>query len=61
MPAATPLIDQVHGLLNDALGSKALALAFWTKDRLLSTAARRAWLGPDLRPIMELATWPVGR
>ncbi len=59
--AATPLIDQVHGLLNDALGSKALAFEFWSKDRLLSTAARRAWLDPDLRPIVVLATWAVGR
>ncbi len=61
VPAAMPLVDQVHGLLNDALGSKALAFAFWSKSRLLSTDARRAWLDPDLRSIAELATWPVGR
>ncbi len=57
VPAAVPLLDQVHGLLNDALGSKAIAFAFWTRDRLLSTAARRAWLEPDLRPIGNLASW----
>lgn len=57
VPASRPLLDQVHGLLNDALGSKAIAFEFWSKDRLLSTEARRAWLEPDLRPIGELAGW----
>lgn len=56
--ASTPLLDQVHGLLNHPLGSKAIAFAFWSRERLLSTAARRAWLAPDRRPIADLATWP---
>lgn len=57
VPASLPLLDQVHGLLNDGLGSKAIAFAFWSRDRLLSTAARRAWLDPDLRPIGDLDGW----
>lgn len=60
VPASMPLLDQVHGLLNDALGSKAIAFEFWSRERLLSTAARMAWLEPDLRPIADLAAWPRG-
>lgn len=57
VPASMPLLDQVHGLLNDALGSKAIAFDFWSKERLLSIEARRAWLEPDLKPIDALEGW----
>jgi hypothetical protein len=60
VPASMPLLDQVHGLLNDALGSKAIAFAFWGKETLLSVAARRGWVDPDRRPIADLAAWPLG-
>lgn len=60
VPASTPLLEQVHGLLNDKLGSKALAFEFWSRERLLSSEARRRWLEPDLKPIAELTEWPRG-
>jgi hypothetical protein len=60
IPASMPLLDQVHGLLNDALGSKAIAFEFWSRERLLSTEARRAWLAPDLKPIEALSGLTLG-
>lgn len=57
VPASTPLIEQVHGLLNDPLGSKAIAFEFWSKDLLLSVEARRDWVAPDRRPIADLDDW----
>jgi hypothetical protein len=42
-------------LANDLLTSRFAAASFpfryYSRDRLLSVAARRAWLGPDLSPI----------
>lgn len=37
--------------LIDAWGDPQLPLRYWSKDRLMSWEARRAWLEPDLRPI----------
>lgn len=57
VPGSMPLLEQVHALLNDPLGSKAIAFEFWSRERLLSVAARRSWLEPDRRPIADLAGW----
>lgn len=54
IPASMPLLEQVHGLLNHPLGSKAIAFSFYSKERLLSVEARRAWINPDLRPLSDL-------
>jgi hypothetical protein len=45
----------LHTVLNDLLASEYARsdwlLAYWSKPRLFSIAARRAWLEPDLKPL----------
>ncbi|PVM91228.1 hypothetical protein DDF62_07610 [Caulobacter radicis] len=38
-------------LLATPLGDKAWPLAFWSRERLFSVAARRGWMEPDLAPL----------
>jgi hypothetical protein len=38
-------------LLATPMGDKAWPLAFWSRERLFSVAARRGWVEPDLRPL----------
>ncbi len=42
---------QAIGLLASPLASKDVLFAFYSRDRLLSTAARAEWLEPDLGPL----------
>ena len=46
-----PLSEALAGLLASAYGRSDWLLAHWSKDRLFSPAARRAWLDPDLQPL----------
>ena len=45
----------LHGALTELLASKYghpdWLLGYWSKPLLFSAAARRAWVGPDLRPL----------
>lgn len=38
-------------LLNSPLGNSKWLLEHWSRERLFSVEARRAWLPPDLKPL----------
>ena len=40
-----------NALMDGPLGKSDWLLAYWTKDRLFSVGARRAWVEPDIRPL----------
>lgn len=50
-PANRPLHEIVDLLMTSALGKPDWLLAYWTRPRLFSVEARRAWIDPDLRPL----------
>ena len=50
-PADRPLPEILAELMASPLGDKHWLLTHWTRDRLLSVEARRAWLAPALRPL----------
>jgi hypothetical protein len=43
-----PLFETCNALLNSPLGESNWLLAYWSRPRLFSIEARRAWLDPDL-------------
>jgi hypothetical protein len=43
-----PVHDLVNELLHSPMGSRDWPLRFWSKERLFSVDARRAWVEPDL-------------
>jgi hypothetical protein len=45
---ARPLFMTCNALLNSPLGKSNWPLAYWSRSRLFSVEARRAWLDPDL-------------
>ncbi|WP_309601625.1 hypothetical protein [Sphingomonas sp.] len=45
---AAPLHELVNALLNSPMGKRDWPLCFWSKERLMSVEARRAWVDPDL-------------
>jgi hypothetical protein len=45
-----PLHAALAELLTGPYGRSDWLLAYWSKERLFSVPARRAWLDPDLRP-----------
>lgn len=47
----TRTADDLAAEVVAALGRKDLPLEFWSRGILFSTAARRAWVEPDLRPL----------
>jgi hypothetical protein len=49
--AAAPLDDRVERLLAGPLADRAVLLRFWSRDTLMSPAARAAWVAPDLAPL----------
>ena len=49
--AGQPLVDLVNALLASPLGRRDWALKHWSRAALMSVAARRAWVKPDLAPI----------
>jgi hypothetical protein len=50
-----PLHTVLADLLAGPLGRSDWPLAYWSRERLFSTAARRDWVDPDLAPI----PWPL--
>ena len=51
LAAPTPLHAAVNALLASPLGHPDWLLDYWSKDVLLSVAARRGWVEPDLNPL----------
>ncbi|MFZ5670513.1 MAG: hypothetical protein ACOY4K_13555 [Pseudomonadota bacterium] len=51
LPEATPLHAAVNALLASELGNSRWPLAYWSRERLFSPAARRGWIDPDLQPL----------
>jgi hypothetical protein len=47
-PASAPLHQVLDDLMASRLGRPDWPLAYWSKDRLFSVEARRAWVEPDL-------------
>jgi hypothetical protein len=47
----TPLHLALRELLDSAYGRSDWLLSYWSRERLFSTAARRGWIEPDLRPL----------
>ncbi len=45
------LLDLVNGFVASRLGAKETAFDHWSRERLLSVAARHGWVEPDLRPL----------
>lgn len=48
LPEGTPLFAACNALLATDLGRRDWLLAFWSRERLFSVEARRAWVEPDL-------------
>jgi hypothetical protein len=49
--AGLPLLELMNRLLASPCASKSYPFEFYSRERLLSVAARHAWLDPDLRPL----------
>jgi hypothetical protein len=49
-PGST-LSERVQSLLASPLAGKDTLLEYYSRDRLMSAAARREWIGPDLKPL----------
>jgi len=50
-PADAPLLGIVNDLIASPLGNRDWLLAYWRRDTLFSTAARRNWVAADLAPL----------
>jgi hypothetical protein len=46
-----PLLPLTNALLASSYAAKAFPFQYYSRERLLSVAARRAWLDPDLKPL----------
>jgi len=46
-----PLLSLLNGLLASRYASKTFPFEYYSRERLLSVSARRAWLEPDLQPL----------
>jgi hypothetical protein len=46
-----PLFEVCNQLMASPLGDSSWLLTYWSRERLLSVEARRAWVDPDLQPI----------
>jgi hypothetical protein len=49
----TPLDEQVRLLVASPLARRDLLLDYYSRERLMSRAARAAWVEPDLRPLPD--------
>jgi hypothetical protein len=49
--ADQPLFAVCNALMDSPLGNKDWLLDYWSRERLFSAAARRAWVEPDLAPL----------
>ena len=50
-PPYLDILTAVNGLLVSPYGSKDFPFEFYSRERLLSVAARRGWVEPDLKPL----------
>ena len=50
----------VNGFLASPIASKLAPFGFYSRDRLLSVAARHGWVAPDLRPLVPVPGWGEG-
>lgn len=55
------LPDQYNGILASGLGKAGWIFEYWTKDLLMTPAARKAFVAPDLRPVPDLPLATVAR
>jgi hypothetical protein len=46
-----PVFQIANAILATNLGNPNWLLEYWSRDRLMSVDARRAWLEPDLKPL----------
>jgi hypothetical protein len=46
-----PLFQIANALMATNLGNPNWLLEYWSRDRLMSVDARKAWLEPDLKPL----------
>jgi hypothetical protein len=51
LPADVTPAQALAALMASELGDKDWPFAHWSRDRLMSVAARRAWVEPDLAPL----------
>jgi hypothetical protein len=51
-PPAAPIVEVVDSLLRSQLADRAVLFRFWTRERLMSPAARASWVPPDLAPLV---------
>jgi hypothetical protein len=51
-PQAATLTSKVNGALQQ-FASKDVLFSYYSRDRVMSDAARAAWIEPDLRPIAD--------
>jgi hypothetical protein len=45
------LHETCNELMSSPLGSSDWLLAYWTRQRLFSAEARKAWIAPDIQPL----------
>ena len=50
-PADMPVWRIANALMKTQFANPNWLLEYWTRDRLMSVEARRAWLEPDLKPL----------
>jgi hypothetical protein len=50
-PADVPVFRIANTLMKTNLANPNWLLEYWSRDRLMSVEARRAWLEPDLKPV----------
>jgi hypothetical protein len=50
-PADMPVYRIINALMSSCLANPNWLLEYWSRDRLMSVAARRRWLEPDLKPL----------
>lgn len=50
-PADVPVWQIVNALMASNMANPNWLLEYWSRDRLMSVDARRAWLEPDLKPL----------
>ena len=53
---ADPLAERVARILASPLADKDVLFRYWSRELLLSPAARAAWIAPDLAPLRVPAT-----
>ena len=52
-PGELPLPERVERLLTSRLADRNVLFTFYSRERLMSMAARAAWVEPDLTPLSE--------